>query len=317
MKIIALLPVKNEAWVLPSYISSVSKVANEIIALDDGSTDESATILKKTNGYVFQHDFRSEKVINMSRRRSLLLEKGREHGGTHFIWLDADETFSGNFLYKAREIIGSLKPGRKIGLPWVHAWKDTEHYLNDNSSPLGKIWKDFIVCDDGKMKFEERFLSEARTPGSNDNIEVLTKETGVVLHWQFSRWNITQYKQALYRCIELLEGSRSARRINHTYSITLDNKDLETGVIPTEWTKGITMPNTSTPESNCYKNQILTLFGLHGIEKFESLQIWHIEELSELFIQKTGRRPQSKVFPDWLINLNKAKNRFRYIYYHA
>jgi len=37
MKIVAMLPFKNEEWVLPAYISSLSKIADEIIALDDNS----------------------------------------------------------------------------------------------------------------------------------------------------------------------------------------------------------------------------------------------------------------------------------------
>ncbi len=308
MKIIALLPVKNEAWVLPTYISSVLKIADEIIALDDGSTDESATILKNSGAFVLQHDLGSEKVINMSHRRTFLLEKGRERKGTHFIWLDADETFSINFLDKAKIIFGNLQPGQKLCMRWVHAWKDTENYLNDDSSPFGKIWKDFIVYDDGKMKFEERFLSEARTPGDSSNIITLPEKEGVVLHWQFSRWSMTQYKQALYRCIELLEGSRSARRINNTYRTTLDNKDFKIKTIPLEWVHGLTMPDIDTSGSNYYREQMLTLFQKYGIEQFEPLQIWHIEELKKIFIEKLGREPKSKVFPSWLILLNNIKN---------
>ncbi len=45
MKIVALLPVKNESWALPSYLSSVSKIADQIIALDDSSSDNSKNIL--------------------------------------------------------------------------------------------------------------------------------------------------------------------------------------------------------------------------------------------------------------------------------
>ena len=46
MKVVALLPFKNENWVLPSYLHSVTEIVDEIIAIDDGSIDNSAEILK-------------------------------------------------------------------------------------------------------------------------------------------------------------------------------------------------------------------------------------------------------------------------------
>ncbi len=191
---------------------------------------------------------------------------------------------------------------------WIHAWKDTDHYLNDQKSPLGKIWKDFIVYDDRKMVFGDQFLSEARTPGSNQSTKQLPDTAGVVLHWQFARWNITQYKQALYRCLELLEGNRSARRINNTYSITLDNQELKTEPIPYIWTEDVIMPETQTANVNSYKEQIIALFNLHGVEKFEPLQIWHISELRKLFIKTVGREPIPSLAPKWLLKLNDIKN---------
>ena len=41
MKIIALLPFKNEEWILPTFLSNVLPIVDEIISLDDSSTDNS------------------------------------------------------------------------------------------------------------------------------------------------------------------------------------------------------------------------------------------------------------------------------------
>ena len=45
MKVIALLPFKNEEWCLPAYLHNTKVIADEIIAIDDGSTDNSVKIL--------------------------------------------------------------------------------------------------------------------------------------------------------------------------------------------------------------------------------------------------------------------------------
>ncbi len=312
MKIIALLPFKNEAWSLPSYISTVSKIADEIIALNDSSTDEGPQLLRDAGATVIDFDSSSETVVNMSTRRQKLLEVGRANGGTHFIWLDADETFSADFIPHARNTISLLKPGQKLTMRWVNVWKNTQEYLNDNKSPFGYLWKDFVVCDSPDTNFTNQFLSEARTPGTNKTPLMLPENDGVVLHWQFARWQITQYKQALYRCLELIEGSRSARRINHTYSITLEDKTLKTQPLPKMWTTNLQLPLIKSADINWYQQELQKLFLKYGIELFEPLQIWHNLELQQLFIEKTGYKPKVAVFPKWLVYLNKIKNKLFY-----
>ena len=53
MRVIALLPFRNEAHVLPSYLSSVVPLVEKIIAIDDGSTDNSVEIMKKAGADVY------------------------------------------------------------------------------------------------------------------------------------------------------------------------------------------------------------------------------------------------------------------------
>ena len=48
MKVIALLPFKNEEHLLPTYLSNVQPVCDEIIAIDDNSTDNSYKLIKKS-----------------------------------------------------------------------------------------------------------------------------------------------------------------------------------------------------------------------------------------------------------------------------
>ena len=84
MKIIALLPFKNEEWCLPSYLYNTSKVVDEIIAIDDGSTDNSKKILEDAGAKVYS----SENLINFNSGwsegsiRAELLKLGREANGT-------------------------------------------------------------------------------------------------------------------------------------------------------------------------------------------------------------------------------------------
>ncbi len=315
MKIIALVPIKNEAWILPAYLSSVRPLADEIIALDDGSTDDSKEIIERSGGLVFAAGMNGEKNINMSERRKKLLALGRERGGTHFIWLDADETFSGNFIKNGREIIAGLKPGEKLLMRWIALWKSSDRYRNDDS-PFGKNFKDFVSCDDPSYGFGDKFLSEDRTPGPYDNCRTLGQEEGVVLHFQFAFWDRNQMKQAWYRCSELINGSRSAKQINDIYSITLEDGYAENFLVPSGWLDGIELPGGDTLPSSWHYDAILKFFNQRGIEFFEPLQIWHIKELHDEFVKKTGREPAPLTFHPLYKFLRSAKRRIGRIIKH-
>lgn len=312
MKIIALLPVKNEAWILKASLSSLSRVADEIIILDDNSTDSYAGILKNFPTVSFvKSTGRKEKFLNMSHRRMELLRLGRRAGGTHFIWLDADEIFSENFFNKAREYIYKLIPGQKIMMRWIFLWKNKDDYRVDGV--FKNIYKDFIVCDRQGMEFSNKFLSENRTPGANEKLVVIDEKDGVVLHFQYLDWKKNQLKQARYRCLELIEGARSARRINATYAITVGDNLIRLEKTPDEWIRGLPFDDIHCDNNNgdWYLKEIITFFDEYGIEFFEPLQIWHIKELYDEFIKRIKREPKIKLFPPLLIKINDLKNKIK------
>jgi len=311
MKIIALLPIKNEEFTLRICLESLKPIVDEIIIFDDNSSDNSKEIANNFGCNLLSYNFGNEKFVDMSSRRQLLLEEGRRHGGTHFIWLDGDEAFSANFLEFARKRILALKPGQKMMLSWIALWKTCNRYVIGKSIYAG-LFKDFVVCDAPNLSFEKRFLSENRTPGPTDNVIKISIDEGVVLHFQFVAWHKNQLKQAWYRCSELIEGSRSAKRINNTYSVTLENNKIKTETVPLEWIKGLSLPKGLESAGSGWRLEaIFNFFDKYGIEFFEPLQIWHVVELSDEFIKRTGRKPKSEVFPIWLVKLNDLKNKFK------
>lgn len=307
MKIVALAPVKNEEWILPTYISSMKKIADEIIVLDDNSTDSTAEILKNENITVI-HPEHSDK-INMSQKRLALLSEGRKRGGTHFIWLDADESFDSNFLELGRDIIAKLTPGQKIALPWITLWKSIDQERVDG------VWKenlkDVIVYDSPEYTFEDKDLSEGRTQGPNNNVLNLKIDQAVILHFQFLHFDDVQAKQAWYRCIELLQSKRSARKINNMYAVGLDGPGVKVENTKPHWFTNIQLPSQGSHKKKWYIEDMVRMFSERGILTFEPLEIWRVEELKKIFVETTGRLPKSKTFPKWLIKLNTIKNKIK------
>ena len=63
MKVIGLIPFKNEEHFLPTYLSNVKPICDEIIAVDDHSTDNSRKIMEDA-GVIVKGYEDTEKLIN-------------------------------------------------------------------------------------------------------------------------------------------------------------------------------------------------------------------------------------------------------------
>jgi glycosyltransferase involved in cell wall biosynthesis len=315
MKIIALLPFKNEEWILPVYLKSIGSIADEIIAIDDGSTDESKKLIENFGGIVFDNSMKPTAGWAEYGIRQKLLDLGRSRYGTHFICLDADEAFTSNFIFSARGIIESLTPGQKLSMHWLALWKSSDVYRDDDSV-WSNNYKDFIFCDDGVSNYSYAFLGVSRTPGINEkeNNVRIDSNVGAVLHYQFLFWERFQMKQAWYRCAELLNSSRdSVNEINQMYSITMEDSAIGLKQIPDSWLIGIEPPKAGTIPWHFY--EIKKLFNKHGVEFFEGLQIWHIDELRREFFSRTKRYPKTKKQYNYSLRvIRKIKNLILKIY---
>jgi len=286
------MPVKNETWILRTTIPQLKLFADEILALYTPSTDDTAEVLNSFGVLIKEQPYYP---INYSLWRQMLLDWGRERGGTHFIWLDADEAFTTNMLGEFRNHVSSLKPGQKLLLQWLCLWKNARHYREDDSVWSG-LYKDFVFCDDGTSGFVGGSdLHEGRTPGSSsaERCVKLPLEKGAVLHFQFVPFDRFQMKQAFIRCLDYSVGKFSPGEINAKYAITLDDGKAQCMDIPLEWLKGIKgIDELKNIGVGGHYESLKGLFKEKGIRFFEPMQIWHIKQLREEFINTVGREPK-------------------------
>lgn len=317
MKVIALLPVLNEEWILPTYISQMRRFTGEILAIDSGSSDRSIELLRSSK-IIVRLIRRDKYKKNGSIIRNELLKWGRQSGGTHFICLDADEVFSSNYLQSFPTYLAKMKPGQKLWMDWIPMWKNSLSMLSDKSYIWTKLQKDVVYCDDGKTRHDVELIHEGRTPGSNDgkNLIRVPRSDGVALHYQFVNWQRFQAKQSWYRCLELVTNHTSPDAINDMYAFTLKGKNANTTQTPTSWTKEIIPPKEYKYLS--YIEETKGLFDRFGIQTFESLDIWHIDELKEAFITSVGRLPRP-LHPLYrtLIKLKQIKKAMHKVYFHV
>lgn len=309
MKIITLIPIKNEDWILDYTLKNISKFSDHIIVADQMSEDKSREICKKYEKVILidnKEKFHSNKV------RWQMLDAARNFEGNNFIFsIDADEFISPNIQDEIKKIAETTKPGTTYSFLWIQLWKSINYYRNDS------VWKDsyksIVFWDDRKMDYVRKSVTNdhiSRVP--YDKLYPDTRiEKYPLLHLQFAAWKKSQIKQVWYRCSEIiLEKNKSARRINHTYTETFDHPKIQLQSTKNEWFENIELPeNIENINSEWHIKQIFNWFNEYGIEKFEPLQIWHIPELHNEFIKKIGKEPRIQIYPKWLVKLNSIKNK--------
>jgi hypothetical protein len=122
VKIVAIMPVRNEAWCLGFTARALLRWVDHLVILDHASTDATKSIV---NDIALEHVGRvrlledSNPVWQEMRHRQRLLTEARALGATHIALVDADEVLSANALGDIRDMFESVKPGEVLALPWL------------------------------------------------------------------------------------------------------------------------------------------------------------------------------------------------------
>lgn len=314
MKVIVTCPVKNEEWVLRSTLKNFSTFADLIIIADQSSSDKTLDICK---------EFSKVKVIPnpfkgyTNEVRFMLLDEARKEVGEKIIvCLDADEQITASFVTEMKEHILAKKDSKTVSFysEWLQIYNNKDTYRVDG------LWennyKTFAFLDDSSLDYERAYVTQEHIPRVPKTSYTVALKSPII-HLQFLARKRNEVKQALYMCNELTEGW-DPRRTNNRYSIAKFFQDTPVKKVSAEFLKDIYYPSEeelSTFDKTKLDN-IYSLFKEKGSGFFEPLDIWHLPELRNYFIEENKREPLAvKVFPKWLIFINDQKNRIKYRVY--
>lgn len=161
MKLIGLMPVRNEAWVLGLSARVALMWCDSVVFLDHASEDASPKILDDLQG---EYGYPRVIICNESSKhwpemehRQLMLEVARRHGATHIALIDADEVLTGNLLdgktwrsgNSTNEEIKRILSGQLLELPGYNLRNGIQQYHGDGI--WGRRWFSLVFKDDPEL----------------------------------------------------------------------------------------------------------------------------------------------------------------------
>lgn len=297
MKLIALVPVKNEARILSTTLGCLNEFCDHIIVSDHQSTDNSVKIAKNFSKVNL---IQNHSPQGADHGRPAMFDAARQFDGNNLILsIDADEITPPKIFSGLKKfVLEQYQQGTFFSLWWVQLWRDLNFY-RDDSSVWSNNYHPMLFYDDRQHNHwgERYFLHGGRMPTNVNKSKIVQLKKFPVLHLQWVYWERTQFKQAHYRMIEFIEKDfKHAEAINETYSITLGQDEEGLAQVPKNWLAGISFPSDlMNIHPSWHYDDIFKLFKQYGVSAFEPLQIWHINELRDYFILNTGRAPKINI----------------------
>jgi len=204
MKLIGLMPMRNEDWCLGLTLRAALEWCDEVIVRLHGSSDLSHDIvvdLQKQFGKRLWLILDKNNDWDEMRHRQSLLEWARRHQATHIAIIDADEILTGNLLPKIRSVIEELAPNTILQLPLFNLRGSISRYHSNG------IWGNRIVSlafpDDKYLHWSGDTFHQREPHGLHlECFRPLLEAEGGVMHlWGVSERRL-KAKHALYKITE-------------------------------------------------------------------------------------------------------------------
>ncbi len=199
MKISAVLVAKDEEKNIQRCLKSLKDFADEIIVVDDGSTDGTVELAKKYTDKIFQHE--SKGYVEPARNFAI-----SKASGDWILIIDADEELPQSLAKKLSQIANSgefdfVKMPRKniIFGKWIEntGW-----------------WPDYQIrfFKNGKVKWQDKIHSVPSASGKEKILE--PNETNAITHYNYQ--SVSQFVEKLnnYTTWEVLASEVGFRSTN-------------------------------------------------------------------------------------------------------
>lgn len=283
MKIVAIMPVRNEEWCIGLTARAILRWVDKLIILNHASTDGTMAILSQIR--VHEEGSRIEwfswggDTWEEMRHRQMLLENARRCGATHIVHIDADELITCNLLPHMRSHFETLPRGMIMELPWICLRNGIGQQHG------GGLWADQFASvgflDDPIYHWQSEAGEEHfhhRHPKGRQMVPFrpVGRKDGGLFHLQFASERRLRAKQALYQITERL---RWPERTPADYAMTVrESLASPAKVIPELWWNQYVdlLPHLNVDAEPWQEQRCRDLVQEHGRAMFAGLDLFGV-----------------------------------------
>ncbi len=310
MKLVGMLPVRNEAWCLGLSLRVALLWCDEVVVLLHACTDRSAEIVweimrQEGNGRVWVNTAIGD--WDEMFHRQCMLQDARTVGATYLAIIDADEVLDGNMATmcstgRFKDIVYGTPPGHILQLPGYNL-RNPYSLLDLKTSPENKYglthyhnngiwgnrWFSVAFADDPALSWSgDRFHHREPVGKTLIPYRPIQQGQGGIIHlWGASERRL-RAKHALYKITEHLRSMRAIHAIDREYSWAIHG-DLQSNSFgtPDTWTYNTVPESWWAPYSHLMKyldvyaepwqeQEVRRLVAEHGREKFQGLDLFGV-----------------------------------------
>lgn len=222
MRLIGLMPIRNEQWIAGLSLRVALSWCDGVVVLLHACADSSAHIVesveKESPGKLWIIEEIDAKWEEM-RHRQRMLDYARQWGATHIALVDCDEVLTGNLLARVRGLISGLETGKVLWLPGYNLRGGIHQY--HASGIWADPWFSTAFRDDSQLYWGGSTFHHREPMGIKLSPEQpIAQGFGGVLHFWGASEKRLEAKHRLYRCQErVLWPDKPADLIERMYSM--------------------------------------------------------------------------------------------------
>lgn len=287
MKIVGMMLAKNEEWVLNLSIPAALEWVDELIIVEDSSTDRTPQIclswLRQFPKCIHYTPVTSGEFWEEMTLRQYMYELALQHDPDVVALIDADEVLSRNLCREVRNWAGVILPGEGLDVPMIPTWRGLGVYRDDRS-----VWSRGIISLLVKLgsniwwsNAADDYAHHSRLPhGITGRRCGCSKNEGGVFHLQFANWNRLKAKHAWYKMTERVRWpdrpKSSVDELNRKYGQALDEAGLACSAVPPEWWFGLDLSVVDLESPGWFPEECKRLMKKYGRETFAGLDLFGV-----------------------------------------